>query len=270
MVARKTADEIPAHQLERRRRIEAAAYDVLAEVGYRSASILAVARRARASNETLYQWYGNKQGLFLALVEANAANIRALLDGSSEGALRQAASAPGSPDAPGSRGSRGSDGAPGGPGAVSSLDTLRALGPGLIALVTSDRAVRLNRAAAADVDDTATLGPAIAAAGRDTILPLLEGLIGRLADDGVIGLASEAADRASTARTAAGAARSAAETYVSLLIGDWQIRRAIGVMAEPSPAQVAARAARALDQFLRLHPPVATAVVHRPASGKRR
>jgi AcrR family transcriptional regulator len=49
-------------QNERRERIEKAAYDVLAETGYKGASLLLIAQRASVSNETLYRWYGNKQG----------------------------------------------------------------------------------------------------------------------------------------------------------------------------------------------------------------
>ncbi|WP_404927319.1 TetR/AcrR family transcriptional regulator [Mesorhizobium sp. ORM16] len=59
-------------QAARRERIEEAAYAVLRETGYKSASLLAIAKRASASNETLYNWYGNKQTLFRSLIEANA------------------------------------------------------------------------------------------------------------------------------------------------------------------------------------------------------
>lgn len=49
-------------QIARRERIEETAYAVLKESGYKAASLLAIARRASVSNETLYNWYGNKQG----------------------------------------------------------------------------------------------------------------------------------------------------------------------------------------------------------------
>ncbi len=197
-------------QAERRRAIEAAAYDVLAEVGYRSASLLAIAKRAHASNETLYQWYGSKQALFRSLVADNAAEVRELLLGLSAGE--------------------------GG-----ALAVLEALGPLLLGLVSSDRAIRLNRAAAADVDDGGTLGAAVAQAGREAVLPLLSELLQRLVAEGQIAVVDE------------GELQAAAETYVALLLGDWQIRRVIGVMAEPTPAQVRARAAQALQQFLTLY-----------------
>ncbi|MEQ8740678.1 MAG: helix-turn-helix domain-containing protein, partial [Hoeflea sp.] len=55
----------------RQAQIEQAAYEVLEEKGYAATSMLAIAKRARASNETLYNWYGDKTGLFRALVVRN-------------------------------------------------------------------------------------------------------------------------------------------------------------------------------------------------------
>lgn len=191
----------------RREKIETAAYAVLEEVGYGPASMLVIAKAAKSSNETLYKWYGNKQGLFCALVEANAAQSRQLL----EAALQ-------------------SDSEP--------LAALARLGPILLRMVTGERAIALNRAAASDVKDTATLGPAIAKAGRDTIAPLLGAVIGAAIAAGDL-IAVEPAE--------------AAEVYISLLIGDLQIRRVIGVLPVPSPQDIAARATRAQMQFLRLY-----------------
>ena len=68
------------NQEKRRRQIEAAAYDVLRQKGYRATSMLAIAKEAGASNETLYKWYGNKQNLFQALVIANAQDVVDHLD----------------------------------------------------------------------------------------------------------------------------------------------------------------------------------------------
>ena len=45
---------------QRRRQIEAAAYDLLVQYGYDGTSMLAVAKAAKASNETMYRWYGDK------------------------------------------------------------------------------------------------------------------------------------------------------------------------------------------------------------------
>lgn len=64
---------------QRRDEILAAAFQVLEEHGYRGASTLSIARRARTSKETLYNWFGSKQGLFEALVSSCADSMDAEL-----------------------------------------------------------------------------------------------------------------------------------------------------------------------------------------------
>lgn len=64
---------------DRRAALLAAARAVLAEKGYTGASMLEIARRARASKETLYSHFGDKRGLFEALILDNAAEVNAAL-----------------------------------------------------------------------------------------------------------------------------------------------------------------------------------------------
>lgn len=194
----------------RRAAIEEAAFAVLLEKGYKAASILEIARRAGASNETLYKWYGNKQGLFAALVEANARTVAELLRARLQGE------------------------------AADPIETLRDVGPLLLELVTGERAVALNRAAVGDVHDTATLGPALARAGRETVVPLIASILEKARRAGLIDHGDD---------------EPVAETYIALLIGDLQIRRATGVLAPLSEAEIAARAERALTLLLSLYPP---------------
>lgn len=196
-------------QAVRRARIEEAAYAVLGEAGYNSASLLAVAKRASASNETLYKWYGSKQALFRSLVEGNARDARAIL----EKALGERRDP---------------------------LEALARLGPALLALVTGERAVMLNRAAAGDVSDTGTLGRAIAEGGRDTIAPLLRDLLYRARQDGLLACDDPA---------------EAAEIYFHLLIGDLQIRRVIGAYGDLPQQEIERRSRRAFDLFLKLYAP---------------
>lgn len=186
----------------RRAQIEEAAFRLLAEKGYKATSMLAVARAAKASNETLYNWYGNKQALFQAMVERNAATARETL----QEAL--ASEAP-------------------------LFETLTRLGPAVLRLVTSERAIALNRAAAGDVHDTATLGQTIARGGRGAIVPLLTRLIARAYPEHP-------------------GPEDMAEAYIDLLIGDLQIRRAIGLIPPLTEDQVAARATRAARLLARL------------------
>ena len=188
----------------RQDQIEQAAYAVLDAKGYGGTSMLAIAKAAKASNETLYNWYGDKTGLFAALVRRNAAEVKALLED-------QIAA--------------GGD----------AVDTLARVGPVLLQLVTSDRAVALNRAAAAD--PTGELGRVLAAEGRETVAPLIAQIIaegraqGRLVFDDLA---------------------VACETWLGLLIGDIQIRCIVGRMPQPGPEALAARADAAQGNFLRL------------------
>ncbi|MCP3970338.1 MAG: TetR/AcrR family transcriptional regulator [Rhodobacteraceae bacterium] len=188
----------------RRTQIDSAAYELLQEKGYAGTSMLAIARRARASNETLYRWYGDKQGLFLSLIEANAAEVRGLLEDNI--ALGRAP-----------------------------LETLKALGPMLLGLLTGDRAVALNRAAAAD--GGGELGAALTRAGRGVVAPLI----------GQVMAQAQAADV-----LRAGETGELVALYLDLLVGDQQIRRAIGALPAPSEADCAARAERALMRLLAL------------------
>lgn len=184
---------------ERRTQIIEAAYAVLAEKGYAGTSMLAVAKRARASNETLYNWFGSKQGLFQAMVEENARTAATILEEHLGGGSDTAA-------------------------------TLGRLGPMLLRLVTSERAIALNRAAAADATDTGVLGRTIAQSGRHRIVPLLERMFDRAAASGEMAALSPS---------------EAAELYIGVLVGDLQIRRVIGVMPEPGEDEIVRRAERA-------------------------
>lgn len=124
--------------------IAAAAYTLLAEKGYDGASMLSIAKMAKASNETLYRWYGDKQGLFRALVQDNAAQIA--------DELGQAISRRDDP-----------------------LQTLERVAPVFLNMLLGDRAVLLNRAAASE--PTGELGAALSAGGREVVQPLFKGVM---------------------------------------------------------------------------------------------
>lgn len=188
----------------RQAEIERAAYVVLDSKGYAGASMLAIAKQARASNETLYNWYGDKTGLFRALVVRNAQQVQTLL----EEAL-QAADAP--------------------------LETLQALGPHLLTLLVSPRAIQLNRAAAAD--PTGELGTAISERGRETIAPLIGRVLLEARSAGAIGFDE---------------VEETVGLYLNLLVGDLQIRRAIGREPPLDQHAVKRRADRAYAQFMQL------------------
>lgn len=189
----------------RQQQIEAAAYDLLEAKGYGGTSMLGIAKQARASNETLYSWYGDKQGLFQALVIRNAEEVKRHLEGELE-----------------------TD--------HDALSILGSLGPKLLDLLTGDRAVALNRAAAADA--SGELGATIAKQGRDAVFPLMERVLLRAR-----------AEKQLTFEEAG----AAVGLYLDLLIGDLQIRRVIGQHPRPSETfckNRAQRAVRHLEQLL--------------------
>lgn len=181
---------------ERHQQISQAAYELLAAHGYVGTSMLRVARAAKASNETLYRWYGDKDGLFLAMVKDNADETKRIL----EKAILEG-------EAP--------------------METLARVAPVLLRMVLGDRAVLLNRAAAAD--PSGRLGAAISAGGRDSVQPLLERVMA--------GLSRESSrDPAQLSRW-----------FLGVLIGDWQIRRVIGEIPAPDDAAIKLRCEETLS-----------------------
>lgn len=184
--------------------IETAAYALFAQNGFEGTSMLAVAKQAKASNETMYRWYGDKNGLFDSMVKRNAAHVRTMLGK----AIKER---------------------------VAPLPTLEKLAPVLLSMLLSEKAILLNRAAASD--PTGGLGQLLAKSGREDVLPLIEELLQdaiqsdalKPPDDGDIGA-----------------------LFMHLLVGDQQIRRVIGTMAEPTQSDVTAQATRAIRQFVAL------------------
>ena len=190
-------------QIERRRSIEEAAYALIDEKGYDNISMLAIAKRAKASNETLYRWYGDKKGLFQAMVIRNADEVYASLV---EDLDRQR----------------------------DPMQILEDISLKLLRLLTSDRAIALNRAAAADA--SGELGIALSKVGRERVLPLISKVLGQIKDQGTFSdLSLDEVTR----------------LYMSLLIGDLQIRRAIGVMPAPNEAELKTKTRKALDYLLK-------------------
>ena len=138
---------------QRQSEIETAAYELLDEFGYDGISMLKIAKRAKASNETIYRWYGDKLGLFESLVKNNTNDIKETL---SIGL---------------------NDNKP-------PLEILQDFGPKLLTLLLSPRAIALNRAAAGD--PSGILGKALAKHGRETVLPLLIEILSALCKEKII------------------------------------------------------------------------------------
>jgi AcrR family transcriptional regulator len=128
----------------RKAQIEAEAYALFDELGFEGTSMLAVAKRAKASNETMYRWYGDKHGLFESMVRSNAAQVRTQ--------LAEVVDVPAAP-----------------------LEQLEKVAPVLLGMLLGSRAITLNRAAA--TDPTGALGQLLAKGGREDVLPLIKDVL---------------------------------------------------------------------------------------------
>lgn len=190
---------LPDRKQTRRRQIEDVAYAVLAERGFTSTSMLEIAKRARASNATLYQWYGDKLGLFASMIEANRAGAVERLQASIAG--------------------------------HSLAEDLMGFGAMLLHTILSDRAILLNRAAAADA--SGQLSSVLRVHGRASVLSALER---RLDKEPLPPAFSDPGD--------------AAECFIALLLGDRQVRRMHGGLAEPDLETCQEWAAQAVRRFL--------------------
>ncbi|GLQ28725.1 TetR/AcrR family transcriptional regulator [Sulfitobacter pacificus] len=135
--------------------IETEAYALFDALGFEGTSMLALAKRAKASNETLYRWYGDKHGLFESMVRANAAQVRAQLTEAAEGQ-------------------------------ADPLTRLAKLAPVLLGMLLGPRAIALNRAAA--TDPTGALGRLLAKGGREDVLPLIRALLSQAISEGQLKL----------------------------------------------------------------------------------
>lgn len=187
--------------------IEAVAYDLLATQGYDATSMLAVAKAAKASNGTLYRWYGDKNGLFASMVRANAALVKE--------ALEKLIAEGGTP-----------------------LEVLSRIAPVLLGMLLSERAIALNRAAAADT--SGTLGQALLTGGRADVLPLIAAQMQAAVEAGELGPP---------------ATGTMPTLFMHLLVGDRQIRRVIGTLPAPSEQEISQQASDAIAQFCSLCPP---------------
>lgn len=129
-----------SHRAERRHAILDAAAAILGEKGYRDTTMLDVARRVSASKETLYAWFGNKSGLFQAVIHRNAHTVRAVLEGHLDSNA---------------------------PVEAALVDVGRALA----GLLLGDSAVAINRAAISEARSEPELARILVETGREATLP---------------------------------------------------------------------------------------------------
>lgn len=143
---------LPAAEKERRRlAVLDATEAALIDEGYDAVTMLAIAKRAGASKETLYAWFGSRDGLFSALIERNA-------DRSVAG-IEKALAADRPP-----------------------AEVLTRFAVGLLTLLTSPGSVALNRAAMHSPE----LSDRVLTSGRHRVGPLVESYLAQLDQVGKI------------------------------------------------------------------------------------
>lgn len=126
-----------------------AAFEELVARGYEKTTMLSIAKRAGASKETLYAWFGNKEGLFAALIkyqaETTVTRVKAALESESN------------PRA-----------------------TLTNFATGLLRLLLSEPSISLNRAAMSSPE----LAAVLLKHGRHAVGHIVENYLGRLTEQG--------------------------------------------------------------------------------------
>jgi AcrR family transcriptional regulator len=139
-----------------------AAFELLLEQGYRRTTMTAVAERAGASKETLYAWFGDKQGLFAALVrrQAEVMNDRVVAAFRRDGGLRE---------------------------------TLTQFATDLLELLLGARSLAINRAAIAELDEAPVLAHVLLTEGRHRSGSLVVSYLARQAETGALAIGDPAA-----------------------------------------------------------------------------
>lgn len=176
-------------------------------------SLAKVAKRASCSKETLYNWFGDRDGLLTATVQWQASKVVM----------------------PGLEADR--------PSPEAFRKALIAFAANWLSVITSDISAALNRLAISHAGSgKSRLGEIVLQNG-----PLA--MTGRLRPIFEIG---ERSGLISTAQ-ADGHMDAALKTFFGLVVGDWQIRKLLGEATRPSPSGIQMTAERAVDQFLALY-----------------
>lgn len=162
-----------------------AAMAELIDKGFDGVTMLSVAKKVGASKETLYSWFGNKDGLFAAMIERNSEQAA--------GGVRRALANEGDP-----------------------RDVLIGFATGLQSLLSSPESIALNRASMVNP----TLADLLLAGGRHRVGPLVEEYLGRLRDAGeiVLGNTSGPVDVADAFTLLYGLVMR--DTQISVLLGE--------------------------------------------------
>jgi AcrR family transcriptional regulator len=144
----------PSNPNEQLAAIRKAALSLLSNYGYRKTTMLAIAKSAGISKETLYSLYSSKVTLFEALIRSNAEKMNNDLTLASERSY------------------------------VALVHSLFQFGCNLLSLLTSDASIAINRAAIELAPENTIFSQALLTHGRERVMPLLVKLIDRAVQQG--------------------------------------------------------------------------------------
>lgn len=193
----------------RQREVLEAALGVLVRDGGRL-TMSAVAAEANCSKETLYKWFGGRDGLLTAIVRWQAAQVRveALEDRIDGAALRE---------------------------------RLRLFAEDWLRVVSSERSLALNRLAIGHAgEESADLGGVVLDNGRFALGARLKPVLEAARAAGLLAFDD---------------AEEAFRTFFGLIARDVHVRLLLGERLKLTRAAIAAEAARAVDQFMKLFEP---------------
>lgn len=193
---------------ERRLEVLDTANRLIVERGLAGFSMLALAQALGMSKETLYAWFGSKSALLAELIQGNAGDMAQVLR----------------------------EGLAGTPDVASLRKTLERFCKALLALLSSDKSVAINRGAV-HLAEKGEMGESLRTNGRDAMVALLAQYFAHARSHGLL--------------TEAG--RNEADVLIALTLRDWQIERLLGRMPAPTPRRMQARAVEAVELFLRLY-----------------
>lgn len=140
---------------QRRREILAAVLRVLRDHGINGASTARIAAEANCSKETIYNWFGDRAGLFGALISEQSKAVNAMLVGS----IKDSGDA--------------------------KVD-LTNFAAALLDLLTGEASLLINRAAIGEMGNGNELAAILLAKGRSETSPLVMDLLNQARDQGLI------------------------------------------------------------------------------------
>lgn len=195
---------------DRQNEVLASALRLLVEGGEKALTTAALARAANCSKESLYKWFGDRDGLLAAIVAHQAAKVR--VPAERAGALS----------------------------ATEFRDRLVIFAEDLLTVLAGDTSLALNRLAISHASrDGAPLGRLLLERGRE-----------RIATRARVLLEAGRAER----HVAFDDATEAYRTLYGLIVRDAHNRWLLGETPQAAEPDFRARARRAVDQFLALHP----------------